>query len=182
MQGYFVDFLIKICQNSAVGSLLGFGVLLSGFFGGCLFDDLLDSFLNMLDGLLGVSLSQDLLEDVDSLFGAHGLDHVSDGPLGSVGRLEGVGSHGPVVNNSGGPSFEDMSDLVVDGFVSPEEVVHGSKAGSCEAVSVHNGEHLPDLGGVVSLSIVDDSVEVMDKSLMDDQLLHVTSVHLHMTF
>merc|ERR1711988_1922855 len=108
------DFLIKICQTSAISSLLGLGVLLSGFFGGSLLDDLLKSFLSMPDGLLGVSLSQDLLKDVDSLFGTHGFDHVSDGPLGSGGRLEGVAPHSSMVNNSSGLSSEDMSDLVVD--------------------------------------------------------------------
>ena len=182
MRGYIRDFLIKICQTSAICSLLGLGVLLSGFFGGSLLDDLLESFLNMSDGLLGVSLSQDLLEDADSLFGTHGFDHVSDGPLGSGGRLEGVGPYSFMVNNSSGLSSEDMSDLVVDGSVPLEKVVHGSKAGFSEAMSVHNSEHLPDLGGVVSLGVVDDSVEVMDKSLMNDQLFHVTGVHLYVTF
>jgi hypothetical protein len=107
---------------------------------------------------------------------------VSDSPLGSGGRFEGISPHGSVVGNSNVLLSEDMPNLVVDGSISSEEVVHGSKASFSETMFVHNGEHLPDLSGIVSLGIVDDSVEVMDKSLMYDQLFHVTSIHLYVTF
>ena len=77
---------------------------------------------------------------------------------------------------------EHMSDLVEDSTGSLEEVVSASKRVLGESISVHDTEHLVDLGVVVSGSLVHDGVEVMDESVVDDKLLHISGVHLDVTF
>ena len=85
-----------------LGSLLGFLVVLFddnlsflssldlldvlGLFG--FLDDLSDGLLNMLDGLLGVSLFEDLLKNSDGFLVTHSSNHVSHGSLGSGGGSE----------------------------------------------------------------------------------------------
>ena len=54
----------------------------------CLLDDLSDGLLNMLDGLLGVSLDEDSLKNSDSFLVTHSSNHVSHGSLGSGGGFE----------------------------------------------------------------------------------------------
>ena len=54
--------------------------------------------------------------------------------------------------------------------------------GRSESVLSHDGVHPVDSGGVMSGSMMDKGVEIMNKSLVDDQLIHVTGVHNHMTF
>ena len=77
---------------------------------------------------------------------------------------------------------EHMSDLVEDSTGSLEEVVSASERVLGESISVHDGEHLVDLLVVVSGSLVHDGVEVMDESVVDDELLHISGVHLDVTF
>ena len=77
---------------------------------------------------------------------------------------------------------EDMSDSVEDSTGSLEEVVPASERVLGESVSVQDGEHSVDLGVVVSSSIVHNGVEVMDESVVDDKLLHISGVHLYVSF
>ena len=77
---------------------------------------------------------------------------------------------------------EDMSDSVEDSTGSLEEVVSASEGVLGESMSAHEREHLVDLGVVVSSSIVHNGVEVMDESVVDDKLLHISGVHLYVSF
>jgi hypothetical protein len=78
--------------------------------------------------------------------------------------------------------LEDMSNSVEDGFGSSEEMVSASERVLGKSISVHDGEHLVDLGVVVGGSVVHDGVEVMNESVVDDKLLHITGVHLYVSF
>lgn len=86
------------------------------------------------------------------------------------------------VYNSSVLSSEDMSDFVEDSLGSLEDVVSASERVLGESMSVQDGEHLVDLGVVVSGSLVHNGVEVMDESVVDDKLLHITGVHLYVSF
>ena len=95
---------------------------------------------------------------------------------------ERVGPDSSSMELGGGMSTEDMSDPVEDSVSSLEKMVSRSEAVFGEAVSSHGGEHPSNLTAIVSSSMIDESMEVVDKSLMDDQLGHVTGVHLYVTF
>jgi hypothetical protein len=176
-------------------------VCLGGFFVHGLFNDNLlvavdgnldlvlnlpDGFLDVPDGLLGVGLDQDFLENSDGLLVSQSLNHAVNSPLGGGSRLEGRSVHSSGVDFGDNSVFEDVSDPVEDVPLSSENVVSSPEDDTVlrrgESVLSHDGVHPVDSTGVMSGSMMDEGVEVMNKSLVDDQLVHVTGVHNHMTF
>lgn len=145
-----------------------------------------DGFPDVLDGLLGVGLVQDSLENHDGFLVSQSLDHAVNGPLGGASRPEGSSMDGPGVDFGDNLMSEDVSNLVEDFLLSSEDVVSSPEDDTVsrrsESVLSHDSVHPVDSSGVMSGSMMDEGVEVMNKSLVDYQLVHVTGVHNHMTF
>ena len=164
-----------------VGSLLGSDRLLL---------ELLNGFLDVLDGLLGVCLSKNFLENCHGLLGTNFVDHDSHGMGGALGCLEAVmfgDLDSSVVSSSHGSSVVDlldMSDLSNHSNMSSHHLVEGTDdvAVFGEAVSSHNMEQFVDHSVGMSGGMSDDAVELIDKPVVLHDGVHLVLIHFHITF
>ena len=163
-------------------SLLG----LLSFFGG----DLLYQFQSLLDVSLGGGSLSSLKHLREHLVGGLGgvlLQQNSHRSGGRVARSEGV-VFGRCVEGTGGVSHnrgmdsvgsEHMSDLSHDVVVSCD---HGStrseKTPMHKSVLVHNSVQFVDLSVGSHGGVSDDAVELVHKSVMSNEGLHLSDLHL----
>ena len=166
-------------------SLLGLLSFLCGFFG-----DLLDKLKSLLDVSLGggsLGSLKHLLEHFGG--GVHRVpgEHNSDRSRSRVARSEGVvpgggvEGTGGVSNNRGMDSVgsEHMSDLSHNVVVSCD---HGSARSEetlmHKSVLVHNSVQFVDLSVGSHGGVSDDAVELVHKSVMSNEGLHLSDLHL----
>ena len=90
----------------------------------------------------------------------------------SAGDMSGDG----MVSNSFGVLVENMSDLSHDLVAAFEHELVSLEESSSETVGLQNSVHLHDLLVVLTSSRVDDLMELMNKSLMGNQLVHARHV------
>lgn len=158
----------------------------------------LECFLKVLLGGSGLSFLEHLLDgNLDSSYGVS-LHHVLDGSLHGLGRSEGVSNSAGSSNNSsssnsssdsvGSSLTEDMSDSSHDMSRASGKRSVGSHhvviVSSNHAGLLQNMEHPVDHSMVVSGGVMDDGMELVNKSVMLDQPVHGRHVEgsFHMTF